>query len=317
MRLSIGAFVAFFALPLLSPGRVLAYTYVHEVLPGERISRIAKRYRISVKKLKRMNRLRGNRLRAGRKLRIVSSVPVRIRRKVPYIVKKGDSLSRIAKRFKLRVRMLRRLNARILRRRALKPGMKFWVIAEGRVPMGHVKGLYQLESGPGFKVRNGARAWGSFLAITTIADVMASYARRYAKAMPMLIYDLSRKGGGYFKPHKSHRAGRDVDIPYVLKKRFKAWSRAHASTIEPARSWFLVRSFLQTKKVKYIFMEYPLQRVLYKYAMKTKVSKTWLKKVFQYPRGRHAGKAIIRHEPGHDTHFHVRFVREKKTKPNS
>ncbi|MCA9671695.1 MAG: penicillin-insensitive murein endopeptidase [Myxococcales bacterium] len=297
-----------------------AYRYKHEVMPGETLRQIAKRYHITVRKLRKLNRLWGKRktLRAFRKLRIVTSVPVRVRRRVRYIIRKKDTLSKIAERHRMKLWLLKRLNRGVLRRRkVLSVGRKLWVLAWGPKPTGSVKGLYQLETGPGFIVRNPQRSWGTFTAVMRIASVFADYSRYFPKAKPVKVWDLSKRGGGYLSPHVSHRRGRDVDIPYVLKAKYKTFRAANARNIDLRRSWFLIKRFVDSGDVKMVFIHYWLQRPLYRYAKQRGASKKYLQKVFQFPRGSRNNVGMIRHEPGHATHFHVRFKREKKRKPNS
>ena len=62
--------------------------------------------------------------------------------------------------------------------------------------------------------------------------------------------------------------------------------------------------------VEYIFLDYRLQRRLYKYAKKVGWSDRALERVFQYRPSGKGGKrslrGIIRHEPGHRNHYHIR-----------
>ena len=74
----------------------------------------------------------------------------------------------------------------------------------------------------------------------------------------------------------------------------------------------MIKSFIDTDDVRFIFVDYRLQRVLYEHAAKQGVPKARLRELFQYPRSRAVNGGIIRHEPGHATHFHVRF---KKARP--
>lgn len=307
MRLA-ASVLAFLLLAALDPGAAEAYRYVHEVLPGERLKDIAQRYHVSVQQISRRNRLKKGHLRAGRKLKIVTSVPSRTRHRVRYTVIRGDSLSKLARRMKMKSWLLVRLNQRTLgKRKTLRPGQKLWVIVEGQDPGGGVGGLHQLKPGPGFLVRNPRRSWGTLLTVTRIHDVLGAYARRFRRQPKIKVMDLSKRGGGYFVPHKSHRSGRDVDIPYPLKKKYRKHAYATPERIHPAHAWWLVKRFLKTGDVTFIFMDYPLQRVLYTYAKKIGEKQAFLDEVFQYPRGAHVYKGIIRDEAGHDTHFHVRF----------
>ncbi|MCC6750845.1 MAG: penicillin-insensitive murein endopeptidase [Deltaproteobacteria bacterium] len=290
----------------------LAYRYQHEVLPGEHLADIARLYRVPEAKLKNLNKLKGTRLRAGQTLTVVTSLERPTRRKVRHAVKAGQTLARIAKTYKMKLPLLRRLNPRHAEG-ALRPGQQLWVVEETaplRRPGG--RGLYQLESGPGYAVRNAERAFGTFLTVTRLQDVFAAYARRYASAPAVTVYDLSTRHGGFLKPHRSHRGGRDVDIAYALKTPGPKWGAATPATLHLERTWFLLKTFLKTKDVTYIFVDLRLQRAIYKHALKTGAPKAQLDELFQCARGSQGRSVVIRHEPGHATHFHVRFRPEAR-----
>ena len=87
----------------------------HRVRRGESLSVIAHRYGLSVRKLKKTNRLRSNRIYAGQKLRLASSGKVarrgtkgkRIHR---YRIRRGDNLHKISKKFGLTINQIKRIN---------------------------------------------------------------------------------------------------------------------------------------------------------------------------------------------------------------
>lgn len=82
---------------------------IHIVRRGENLSVIARRYKVSVGHLKRMNKLKSNRVYVGARLR-VKPQSYRPSKTVRYIVKRGDNLTFIAKKFKTTVGRLRSLN---------------------------------------------------------------------------------------------------------------------------------------------------------------------------------------------------------------
>ena len=124
------------------------------------------------------------------------------------------------------------------------------------------------------------------------------------------VGDLSRKGGGPFRPHVSHQSGRDADIGYYLAKdHSERWLKhASRSTLDVPRTWTFLASMMDGGKVEYIFVEYALQRGLYNYARDVKkLTSAQLEATFSYPRGRGSRTGIIRHLKGHADHMHVRF----------
>jgi LysM repeat protein len=81
-----------------------ANSYV--VRPGDTLNGIAKRYKISLSKLKSLNEQEGNIIHVSDKL-IVPPLPLN---KNAYVVKSGDNLSIIAKRYKVSVQTLKTRN---------------------------------------------------------------------------------------------------------------------------------------------------------------------------------------------------------------
>jgi membrane-bound lytic murein transglycosylase D len=100
----------------LQSGLISADRITHKVRPGENLSVIAKRYRVSVKDLQRWNNISDPRtLRAGYEL-VVFHTPTQSNSgngsngEVQYVVKSGDSLWLIARKYKVRVNDLRSWN---------------------------------------------------------------------------------------------------------------------------------------------------------------------------------------------------------------
>ncbi len=168
----------------------------------------------------------------------------------------------------------------------------------------------QLVDGPGYMVKTPAHAWGTPRTIAAIQSAVTIYRQQGLEGPQVHIGDVSRRVGGPFPPHLSHRDGRDVDIGYVLRgpdaetTRFKTATR---SSFDTERSWALLEAFLATDRVRYIFVDYGLQRLLYEHAQSLGATDGELEARFQYPRGSAANRGVIRHWRGHANHFHVRF----------
>jgi peptidoglycan lytic transglycosylase D len=88
---------------------------VHIVKPGENLSRIGSKYRVPYKVIKEFNQLKSNYLRVSQKL-IIPTTPALLNKykfkfaKNSYLVRPGDNLSSIAKRYKTSVKKLKSMN---------------------------------------------------------------------------------------------------------------------------------------------------------------------------------------------------------------
>jgi len=103
-------------IPICSPPRSTRIVY-HKVRQGETLSTIARRYRTSVKSIARANNIRKNNLIvAGKRLKIPKKGAVsrvrepKYKHTSKYIVKRGDSLWIIARRFDTTTKKLQKLN---------------------------------------------------------------------------------------------------------------------------------------------------------------------------------------------------------------
>lgn len=127
---------------------------------------------------------------------------------------------------------------------------------------------------------------------------------------PMYVGHLSRLGGGYLRPHRSHQSGRDVDLGYYYVPERAEWYRpATEHTLDRARTWTFVRALVTQTDVEYIFISTRVQKLLKEYALSIGEDPQWLDSIFEY-RSRNP-EPIIRHTWGHRTHMHVRFYNPK------
>lgn len=82
----------------------------YKVRRGDNLHEIARRNKISLNKLKRINNIRGSRIYPGQKLVLRTKGYKKVAGKKFYFVKKHDHLSKIARKYHLSVRYLKRLN---------------------------------------------------------------------------------------------------------------------------------------------------------------------------------------------------------------
>ena len=297
--------------------------HTHEVVPGEHLGEIAGRYGVRRKDLIRLNSSlakNANLLRVGQQLRVCPEIAPRERTKIEVTVKNGDTLGGIAEKYGLTSgELLGFQRGKLKDANDLKVGQTLVVYKEGGVLPGY--GAYdddtgelphgvQLPEGKYYVVKHAHLAWGTADTIRLIQGAIASYRQVWRSSPKIHVGDISKKGGGKFPPHNSHQHGRDVDIGYVLKGDKSdevKFVNATSSNLDVERSWDLISAFLDTDEIKYIFMDYSIQKLLYDEAKRQGVSRDTLDELFQYPRGKGRGHGIIRHSKGHVNHFHVRF----------
>jgi LysM repeat protein len=297
-------------------------THVHEVVPGENLGMIAGRYGVRRGDLQRWNgKLRDapDMLSVGQKIRVCPEIAPRERKLITYTVQPGDTLGTIAAKYDLTARELSRFQrgGKLEDPSSLRPDQELRVWVDGRIVPGFstdardsgvlVAGV-QLPSGKHYQVKWEAGAWGTDETVRAIQTAISAYKAKMPGGPKVFIGDISKKGGGPFKPHSSHQHGRDVDIGYVLKGSSEGKFRtATADNLDVARTWRLIKSFIDTEQVVYVFMDYKLQKLLYEYAQEQGASEEFLDEIFQYPRGRRRLHGLVRHWKGHTNHFHVRF----------
>jgi murein endopeptidase len=147
-------------------------------------------------------------------------------------------------------------------------------------------------------------AWGTAETIEYLLTAIDAVHAEFANSHPLFIGDLSRQRGGYLQPHLSHQSGKDVDVSYYYTRDPKWYTRATAANLDRQRTWAMIRALISRTDVQFIFIDRRVQRLLRSYAEAVGEDRGWLESIFD---GIPGEPAIIRHEPGHDTHFHVRF----------
>ncbi len=297
--------------------------FKHKVVPGENLGQIAGRYGVRRSDLQRWNsriRKNPNLLSVGQTVRVCPEIAPRERKEIAYTVQSGDSLGEIAERYGLTLRELERFQrGKVDRASHLRVGQRLSVWVDGKIvdgftrdrDKGVLRGGVQLPPGRHYHIKWEAGAWGTVSSIRSIQTAISAYKKRMPGGPKVHVGDISKRSGGKFPPHASHQHGRDVDVGYVLKgehadqTRFRA---ANKQNLDIPRTWRLIKSFIDTDEVVYVFVDYKLQKLLYEYARdKRGASEELLDELFQYPRGRRRSHGLIRHWKGHINHFHVRF----------
>lgn len=287
----------------------------YTVVEGDTLSEVAERLEVSVEDLVRWNEdLDPDHIAVGERLRIENGL-----RRVDHVVRRGESLSRLASHYEVRVRDLLRWN-RGLRPDRVRAGRTLTVFTP--VPLSRSQSVGHPHTGrlldaarmptrhPALYVRTPSRAFGTDETVRWIVDAYEALRREDPEAPRVEVHDLSRRNGGALMGHVSHRTGRDADLAY-----FQTDCTEHCrfrpigpSDLDVARQWRIFHHWLSRGQVEAIFVDHRLQRALYQEARRQGVSRRDLSRWFQYPRGEGNRYGVIRHHPRHADHYHVRFV---------
>lgn len=284
------------------------------VASGDTLGHIAERFDVSVDDLVRWNPgLRPDRIRAGQTLIILNG-----QRRVVHVVQRGEFLSHIATRYEVAVDDLLRWNARLSRDR-VSIGREIVVFTRvpesrsrsvGHPDAGRLEDARQLLRHPGLLVRAPDRAWGTDETVRWIAEAFDLVRRTDPQAPRVEVHDISQRRGGPMQGHHSHESGRDADFSYYQNgcRGVCPFRRIGPAQLDVARQWALFSHWLESGRVEAIFVDHALQQVLYEHARASGVSRNDLSRWFQYPRPAEDRYGVIRHEPQHADHFHVRFI---------
>jgi murein endopeptidase len=299
--------------------------WLHEVLEGQHLGQIAGIYGVRRADLQRWNpELRDpNLIRTGSRLRVCPVIAPRETAVVSYVVQRGDSLEKIAAAYAVTLRELVAMQGTDLRDpNLIRPGQTLAIVQDLGVvaafrPLevvewddGKLREGVRLPPGAHYHVKRPALAWGRPSTIQLLQRAIERYGAKRPGGPKVFVGDISRERGGEFPPHVSHRSGRDVDVGYVRRGADADnphFTRVDDRTLDVARTWELLKSILDTHQIQYVFVDYEIQELLYRYAAAQGIGEDTLDELFQYPRGRHRQHGVIRHWRSHADHFHVRF----------
>jgi LysM repeat protein len=302
--------------------------YEHTVERGEHLGIIAGRYGVRYGELVELNPQLTNPdlIRPGQTIRVCPEIFPRIVQRIEHEVRPGETLGGIAQAHGLSLEaLLDQQDGGITDANHVRAGQRLVLYVDGglvpeflppepgsprakKAGGGRGKIATALTPSEHVLIRRPRAAYGTTKTIDLVQSAVARYRRAHAGAPKVVIGDISRKGGGQFYPHASHRTGRDIDLGYVVRGKGHERVGKHSyAKIDVARTWALIEAFIDTKQVVYVFVDYRLQEKLYEHARAQGVPQRELDGLFQYPHGRGRAHGIIRHWPNHRHHFHVRF----------
>ena len=311
----------------------------HAIVPGETLDAIAERYGVEPRKVALWNRLDAKKpsLRGRRDLRIQAVNPPLPRERHEHVAKKGETFESVAREAGVELEQLKAWNRKLGKTLSSKEKVVYWrepppptavaagglaaKLAQIRVPSGGisigkpsrgrlVRGVALPERPDLYTKRKPDESYGSTHAITQLMAAVTRFRHDTGFKRQVVIGGISRARGGRFRPHKSHQSGRDIDIRMPLTAAAEGKRHVGPNDIDWKATWRLIHAFIATGEVEYVFLEYPLQKRLYKAARESGATQEQLELWLQWPKkpkSTQGKKCIIRHVEGHRVHFHVRI----------
>lgn len=156
-------------------------------------------------------------------------------------------------------------------------------------------------------VRNPAEAYGTSETVGFVVAAVSAVEARHPGSPRLVVGDISRSDGGRLNRHRSHQAGRDVDLGfYYLRGERQGFSSPRKGELDLPRTWALVRALVTETDVERIFLDRSVQNLLHAHALAEGEDREWLDDVFGR-RGTAGHKGIVQHVRRHRDHLHVRF----------
>lgn len=316
---------------------VFAEWIEHEVIPAESLRDVAERYGVSPGLVAKWNAVDPEAaLEPRTKLRIKPEQRPLPQQEIQYEVERGESWRSLSERFGVSLTKLREYNPGAGERLARGQSVTVWIdptphpapserkpipdfsprtnaISHGSPSGGFLENGLQLPRSELYKRRKPNLMYGSSNTIEHLMRGIAMFRRDMFFDGVVVVMDISRKKGGLFPPHKSHQAGRDVDVwlptlKGVYKQDHLGKDRKPLpNEVDWYATWGLVKALVDTGEIKFIFIEYDLMSKIYHAAALSGVPEATLHEVIQWPRPKFASGGILRHSDAHTRHIHVRF----------
>ncbi|HEY5950602.1 MAG TPA: penicillin-insensitive murein endopeptidase [Kofleriaceae bacterium] len=180
---------------------------------------------------------------------------------------------------------------------------------------GWLRDAAKLEEGDGWYIRRPYRAYGTRTTVDYVQRVLGDIADRFPDIHDIAVGDISAEHGGRISEHSSHQSGRDIDVGLIFTEKPAGYPSSFvtgtADNLDLEATFVLVEEFAKTSAdsggVQMIFLDFKVQGLLYNWALENGETEDYLAKLFQFPHGRGSSEGIVRHEPNHTDHIHVRF----------
>ncbi len=163
-----------------------------------------------------------------------------------------------------------------------------------------------------------SRSWGRTWVPSTLQTVAERVAFELPMADPLMVGDISQRGGGRMDGHRTHDQGIDVDIGLFMPGQLQPLGgfvdlRPHQLDLHA--NWVLLSALLDTRNVQFILLDQGHIDALRHYLLvEVGIQRAEVDRMFPPRNVRSTWKerGIVRHAPNHSSHLHVRIVPESE-----
>jgi hypothetical protein len=159
---------------------------------------------------------------------------------------------------------------------------------------------------------NPVNAWAS----PYLADLLVATAEEMAillpDADPVLIGDISRRGGGPLYGHLTHNLGIDADVGLYTtggKQQITGFPLLGKTNLDFEASWLLIKNLLDSGRVEFILLDQGLIDMLRQWALANgRITAAEADRIFPSPNTPHLWErsGYLRNAANHRDHIHVR-----------
>ncbi len=190
----------------------------------------------------------------------------------------------------------------------LDPMQRLGSISVGHPNAGFLVNGVRMPPGDAWVLSLPDHAWGTEETVESLSRALNRVATELPGGPRAIIGSISAAHGGPLAPHRSHRTGRDADVHlFLLHRRPGSWYEpGTAANLDLPRCWAFLEALIVDSDLDFVLVDQSVQDLLEAYALTLGRDPAWIADIFDGTRG--PGSDLIKHAPGHQGHFHVRFV---------
>jgi len=156
------------------------------------------------------------------------------------------------------------------------------------------------------------RSYGTWLTVTTLQQVTERLAWELPLADPILVGDLSRRGGGGMHGHKTHDKGIDADLGLYMRggrQPLGGFVDVRPRELDAAATWAMIRALLDTGNVHFILLDQSLIDVVKAHVVREEgLTEEEAERIFPGGPVDWRRRGVVNHAPNHASHLHVRIT---------